>query len=213
MFDVIMALNNHAADLLRFQLLIHHRAFRQLAWRVRHFSTHWGKLPFDILSENLDSGLEKKTLQFKNQDTPFHRLIQSYVSPDQHIRSTASNNGPIYSVSAKNALSWIRALKHLWLRLQSYVLVEISEQGKMTELRVKDEAPTTKTFNDIITMMFVLEALQPVFKHLASSRQAAHGLAKAGELPSIFPMWLRSFLPRVSKKEEVRSRQQCFQTE
>lgn len=188
MFDVIMALNNHAADLLRFQLLIHHRAFRQLGWRVRHFSTHWGKLPFDILSENLDSGLKKKTLQFKNQDTAFHNLIQSYVSPDQDIPSTTSNSGPIYSVSAENAPRWIRALKHLWLRLQSYLLDESSEEGKITELRVKSEAPTTKTLNDIITMMFVLEALQPAFRHLASSRRAAHGLAKAGELPSVFPM-------------------------
>lgn len=188
MFDVIMALNNHAVDLLRFQLLIHHRAFQQIGWRVRQFSTHWGRLTFDILSENLDPKLKKKTLQFNNDDSEFHNLIQSYVSPDPNIPS-APNRGPSYSVDAENASSWIKALKHLWLRLQSYVLVEIAEEGKTTEFRVATEAPTTKTVNNIITMMFVLEALLPVFKHLASSRCAAQALVNAGE-------WLSSFSHR-----------------
>lgn len=190
MFDVIMALNNHAVDLLRFQLLIHHRAFQQIGWRVRQFSTHWGELPFDILSENLDPKLKKKTLQFNNGDSEFHNLIQSYVSPDPNIPSSAPNRGPSYSVDAENASRWIKALKHLWLRLQSYVLVEIAAEGKTTELRVANEAPTTKTVNNIITMMFVLEALLPVFKHLVSSRRAAQGLVNAGERRSSFsPRW------------------------
>lgn len=123
---------------------------------------------------------------FQNRDPEFHKLIQTYVTPEPDAHSSGSYSGLVYSVSAANAPCWIRALKELWLRLQSYLLVDISEEGKSTEFMVKNEAPTTQTVNDIITMMFVLEALLPVFKHLASSRLAAYGLAKAGALPISF---------------------------
>lgn len=181
LFDVIMALNNQTVDLLRFQLFIHHRAFRKLGWRVHEFSTHWGKSPFDILSENPDAELKRKKIEFKYRDLEFHNLIQSYVSAEPDMHSTAgSRAGPVYSICVANAPRWIRALKQLWLRLQSCLLTETFEDGRITEFLVKSESPSHHVVNDIVTIIFVLEALSPVFKHIVSSRRAADALAKAG---------------------------------
>lgn len=176
LFDVIVALNTQTVDLLRFQLFVHHRAFQKLGERVRNFSTLWDQSPFDILSDNPDTELKKKKFTFKHRDSEFHTLIQSYVSAEPNMCSTVgSNSVPIYSVGVTNAPQWIRALKQLWLRLQACLL-----DGSTTELQVKNESPSTHVVNDIITILFVLEALTPAFKHIVSSRRAAHALANAG---------------------------------
>lgn len=183
---MIVALNSkNPADLPRFQLFVHHRAYRKLGQRVLKFSTHWGRLPFDILAEHIDTRLKQKTFQFKYQDLEFHNLIQSYVSPETDISCTSViNSRPVYVVNAMNASQWIEALKELWLRLQSYLLVESSDEGK--SLMVNMDSPTTRIINDIVTVMFVLEALMPMFEYLLSAQGVSQVFARAGELDNSF---------------------------
>lgn len=179
LFDVIIALNDSTIDLLRFQLFIHHRAFYKLGHEVREFSTHWGKLPFDILSDHIDTQMERKTFRFNFEDPTFHRLIQSYVNAEPHKHFISDKNlGPVYTVSGRNARLWIKALRELWLRLQSYLSLE-------DPLMVR-EYYSSPAINDIITTMFVLEALMPVFKHLVSTRKAVRALSQAGRVDSPF---------------------------
>lgn len=127
--------------------------------------------------------MEKKTFQFQFRNAEFHSVIQSYVSAEPHMPSGSDTNlGPVYTVSGRNALHWLRALKELWRRLESCLSTETSQAMKMTELMVKDTFSSIQTISDITTTMFVLEALMPVLKHIVSSRAAARALAQAGKL-------------------------------
>jgi len=65
---------------MEFQLFIHHRAYRKLAWRLLQFSTHWGKLPFELLSEHLPS-LPEKLFPITLPDY-FHEEIAAFVKPE-----------------------------------------------------------------------------------------------------------------------------------
>lgn len=183
LFNVITALDcDDPLDLIRFELFIHYRAFQKLGKRVLELRTHWGQSPFDILANNLDTELTPKTFQFQYHDEEFHSLIQSYVSPDPALSS--SSGRPAYSVNADNALKWIMALQDLWVQLQSYCLVEMSE-GEITRMVVREGSPNIETVDNIVAVIFFFEGLMPVLRHLLSAQGATQALAEAGELESL----------------------------
>lgn len=101
------------------------------------------------------------------------------MSPETDTSTPVIKSRPVYSVNPKNAHQWIGALKELWLRLQRCLLVESSEEG--SPLMVNMESPTTQMVNDIVTLMFVLEAFMPMFEYLLSAQGVAHALAQSGE--------------------------------
>lgn len=127
--NVVFALNpDDVHDLLRFQRLIHHRAFRKLAWRVLYFSTHWGYLPFHILGNHLGKDLPPKIVLFKSRDPEFHSTIQSYVGDGtcKHVHSMddlgiSSEAEHAYCVNAENASEWLLAFTTLWNKLEGYL--------------------------------------------------------------------------------------------
>lgn len=72
--------------------------------------------------------------------------------------------------------------------MQSYLLVEKSEEGNTARLMVRQDSPNTQTVDNIIAIMFFFKALTPVLKHLLSAKGAAQALADAGELLSLSPL-------------------------
>ncbi|KAE9394508.1 hypothetical protein BT96DRAFT_998416 [Gymnopus androsaceus JB14] len=69
------------------------------------FSTHWGKLPFDIISKCLaKSELESKDFTFKEV---FNNAIQMHM-PSR--ASSETNSKPVYCVNSDNALQWLNVV-------------------------------------------------------------------------------------------------------
>ncbi|KAE9384597.1 hypothetical protein BT96DRAFT_1007911 [Gymnopus androsaceus JB14] len=166
LFDVIASLrrpesSDQSSDLLPFQLFIHHRAYRKLGWRVLLFSTHWGKSPFDIISDCLpDPNLKSESFQFPGGSSPFHDTLARYVPPE------STQSGDVYLVNSNNAARWLALFKSAWAKLQSHLLVKESD-GKNPKVR------------RIVAIMVTLERLIDVFKHLLSANGVAQALAKA----------------------------------
>lgn len=176
LFDVIASLDpKDPLDLACFQRFIHHRAFRKLGWRVHAFLTHWGVLPFDILSKHLDPSLPSKTFDFPFTSPHFHAYLEHYVKPGAGMYSH-ENGKYTYLVDAGNALQWLHGLKAVWSGLQDSLL--INDNSKWC---VKAESPGPRTVNSIVSRIFVLEALMPIFEHLLSAESAATALHNAGE--------------------------------
>lgn len=91
--NIIVALDyTNPSDLSNFQLLIHQRAYRKLASRVSEFSTHWGRLPFDILSDHVDPKLPPKTFTFNSQR-------KGFAYPDFHYSGVWKPSEPEIRVS------------------------------------------------------------------------------------------------------------------
>lgn len=158
-------------DLVRFQLMIHYRAYRKLSWRVHEFLTHWGSLPFDILLDHLDSHLPSKRFDLPEVDSHFHQSVQRYVeiTQDMYVAPNA------YLVHANNAEAWIVGLKKLWSGIQDSLLVKSNDKW-----HVRRESPSPKKVKDIVLRLFVLETLMPMFEHLLSAHDVPGVLRKAG---------------------------------
>lgn len=195
MLDVISSLDPSCIDdLFSFQLFVHYRAFRKLAWRVLEFSRHWGQVPFEILFDHLDKDLASENFTFKYQDPIFHHTIQSYLAQatedDVHTSSSPSSN-PVYCVDAENAPQWVNALIGLWNRLE-VCLLNITTTAGTDKKTARMTSPNAKTVEQIVTLMYMFEALLPVFKHLLSAKGVAGALEAAGKLQS--PSRLFSFV-------------------
>jgi len=176
LFDVIASLQS--SDLAKFQFFIHHRAYRKLGWRVQLFSTHWGKSPFDIISDQLpDANLTPESFQLKGEHSSVHDAINRYVKP---VSKTELES--VYLVNSDNASSWLALFKSAWAILQSHLFAKDSE-GKTTG-RVRTDSPSTASVQAIVAMMLVLERLMDVFIHLLSAHGVGQALANAGKLES-----------------------------
>lgn len=178
LFDVVVALNRKdPLDLVRFQLFIHHRAFCKLGWRVQEFLTHWGVLPFDLLIQHPDPSLPSETFDFAFVGPHFHECIHRYLKPgpEMYIYSTTKQR-QLYWVHSGNALLWLAGLKEVWSGLQGSLLVQHKSKWK-----VRDDSPSPQIIYDIVTRLFIFEALLPIFVHLFSTESAARALHNAGE--------------------------------
>jgi len=179
-FDVIDSLKEGCAnDLARFQVFIHHRAYRKLGWRVLDFSTHWGKSPFAIISDCLaHPGLESKDFTI-NRLSPVHELIQGSIPPQP---SSETNSDLVYRIDSDNALKWLEVLTALWELLRQRLIVH-QPQGKA---QVRKESPSV---HDVVGIVFYLSGIQatmPVFQHLLSAPGVVRALAEAGKLNRSF---------------------------
>lgn len=183
LFDVIASLrrpesSDQSSDLLPFQFFIHHRAYRKLGWRVLLFSTHWGKSPFDIISDCLpDPNLKSESFRFPGGSSPFHDTLARYVPPE------STESGDVYLVNSNNAARWLALFKSAWAKLQSHLLVKESD-GKNPKVRT--DSPSAESVRRIVAIMVTLERLIDVFKHLLSANGVAQALAKAGKLESLY---------------------------
>ena len=181
LFNVITSLRHgDASDLRHFQYFIHHRAYRKLGWRVLEFSTHWGKSPFDIISDHLaDPDLKPASFQFPRRSSIFHETIGEYVTP-----KSMTEQEPDYPLNSDNAPQWLELLQSAWTALQSELLVENSK--RKNDMMVRTDSPSTKSVHNIAKMMLILEDLLDVLIHLLSADGAAQALASAGKLESSF---------------------------
>lgn len=175
LFDVIFALGVEADNLLDFDLFIHHRAYRKLGCRVLEFFTHWGKSPFHILSENLDNTLESQRFEINGVDQEI--IIQSLkIQPTMR-----TDLGVVYEIDGGNASQWLAKIEQFWLQLHKILLYSKNEK-----LLVKKESPLPSMVEEIVSIMMILKALVPIFKHISSPSSVAQALAKAGELRMLF---------------------------
>ncbi|KAE9394522.1 hypothetical protein BT96DRAFT_998434 [Gymnopus androsaceus JB14] len=157
----------NSKDLKNFQHFIHHRAYRKLGWRVLDFSTHWGKLPFDIISKCLaKSELESKDFTFKEV---FNNAIQMHM-PSR--ASSETNSKPVYCLNSDNALQWLNVVYTLWETLQKKLLGE--GKPKLREIKT----PTPEAVCEIVYALMGLEAMMPVLKHLLSAEGVVGALAE-----------------------------------
>ena len=181
LFDVVTSLRHgDASDLLLFQHFISHRAYRKLGWRVLEFSTHWGKSPFDIISDHLvDLNSEPASFQFPCQSSLFHQMIRHFVTP-----KSMTEQEPDYPLNSDNAPQWLELFQSAWNILQSELLVENSK-GK-NDMTVRTDSPSTKSVQNIVVMTLILEDLLDVLIHLLSADGAAQALASAGKLESSY---------------------------
>lgn len=185
LFNVISSLDSQRPQqLMNFNLFIHHRAFRKLGWRVREFSSHWGDSPLQILSAHLRLDFEPRKFQFPHlQGAEFETLIENY-----RIKVTGRSSPAEYCVNPENAPEWIATLKSVWGILEDKLLI-IDRELKSPVTKntpVRTTSPDAETVEIIVSIMFSLEALMPVFKHLLTVGGAAQPLADAGELNSVF---------------------------
>ncbi|KAE9387914.1 hypothetical protein BT96DRAFT_947996 [Gymnopus androsaceus JB14] len=188
LFDVIVALDNMVpSNISCFQDFIHHCAFRKLGCQVLEFCTHWGELPFKILSKFLH-GLEPKTIPVSAQKQ-FQTLIKvSYkLEPEPEMLSTSKTTSTsehesvrMYCVNSDNASTWLLALEMYWSALQREAL---DNEGKKP--RARTTSPGATWIPIIMPAIMLLDALMPVLEHLLSAPGAAHALAKA-ELEQYF---------------------------
>lgn len=192
LFDVIAILDpQETQQLLHFNLFIHHRAYRKLGWRVQEFVTHWDKSPFDFISAHLGPELEPMELPIVSRNALFGNLIDNYCKvPDKHCAS-ATVSRDVYYVNAENASDWVGTLKYLWGQLEDSLLEILPEPDTSVENtkkppRVTKSTPVRRTSPDsstvitIVSTMFSLEALMPVFMHLLTAEGVAQALADAG---------------------------------
>lgn len=181
LLNVIHALRgDHLSDLSSFQLFVHHRAYRKLAWRVMIFRRRWGGLPFNILSEHLDPNLTLKNIELAYKSPDLHSFIQQYVTEVLPISSVPETRvGYTYQVDATNAPQWLHALTDLWQGLEDILLTE--------DFAVKQESPCPQQVNIIVTTLFLLESFMPVLVHLLSSEMSAKALGDAGEFHGPLP--------------------------
>lgn len=82
----------------------------------------------------------------------------------------------IYMVDAGNTLQWIHGLKAVWSGLQNLLLIKHNSKW-----RVRANSPGPRTVKAIVTRIFVLEALMPIFENLLSAERVAPALQNAGE--------------------------------
>lgn len=175
--DIIFALNDDSNNLLDFELFIHHRAYRKLAWRVLEFSTHWGEPPFDILVKHLDPNLQPKHFTL---NTTAQAVIQSFTIPP----TSQSDLGLVYTVNVNNTSTWVRNLKGFWDRLEGHLLVDNPKKAKKM---IREDSPKPQAVEDIVSVITLLESTMHIFSYLLSGDDAARALAHAGELNSLFP--------------------------
>jgi len=176
LFDVIASLKS--SDLYKFQLFVHHRAYRKLGWRVQFFSTHWGTSPFDIISNHLpDPDLTSESFRLQGVHSRAHAAINRYVEP---VSETELES--VYLVNSDNASSWLKLFKSVWAQLQSHLFAKDSD-GKTTGT-VRKDSPSRQSVEAIVAMVALLERLMDVFIHLLSAHGVGQALAKAGKLDS-----------------------------
>lgn len=173
LLDIIVALDPGSDNLLEFDLYMHHVAFRKLGWRVLEFLTHWGKSPFDILSENLDPKLKTKIFEIKGSK----EVIRKNIEIDALSSTT---KGLRYSVNGQNASKWVKTLNGLWCRLANHLLVDKSGTRK----KVRKDSLTPAAVEEVVVIIAHLESTLPILKHILSCKQVPRALADAGELNS-----------------------------
>lgn len=206
LLDIISILHPQETHQLQdFTFFIHHRAYRKLAWRVQEFSSHWGQSPFNILSAHLGPGVHSMDFSITYRDQLFQELIRNFCKGSGTFSSSETGiSRDVYCVNAENALEWVATLKYIWGQLEDSLLKIPAEPFTPTVAvgntntavkntiaaekppRVKKNTPIRKTSPDpftvitIVSAMFSLEALTPVFLHLLTAEGIPQALANAG---------------------------------
>ncbi|KAJ3791671.1 hypothetical protein GGU11DRAFT_761410 [Lentinula aff. detonsa] len=97
------------------QHFIHRRAFRKLGSWVLLFSTHWDRVPFDVLAENIsiissDPDLSK---MFELTLPPAaHETVEVFVQATANVAGSKSRY--TYDLNTVNLARWTALFRYLW---------------------------------------------------------------------------------------------------
>ncbi|KAJ3787511.1 hypothetical protein GGU10DRAFT_373864 [Lentinula aff. detonsa] len=147
------------------QHFIHRRAFRKLGSQVLLFSTHWDRVPFDILAENIP---------LISSDPHLSRTFELTLPPAAHetvelsvhaaAKVAGSKLGYIYNLNPANLARWAALFQYLWDEIELCLL----EKNSKDKWRVRSKMPEHEVFPVMVLHIQVLHCLKTVIKHLFS---------------------------------------------
>jgi len=199
LFDVIVSLEaKNPMHQARFQYFVHRRAYRKLGARILDFSTHLGKLPFDIFPTEFPGlGATDVTL---HAGSKHHAGIAQYVKPfsppleESKEPKNPANTKPKtletgtdwtqlrYPVNAETAPKWVHLLRFWW----SILCDQFLDKAHKT---VTPSPPTAEATRLAVAMISGLQALKPVLKILLSYPGISLTLQDLGKFPDLFRSW------------------------
>ncbi|KAJ3980666.1 hypothetical protein F5890DRAFT_1540243 [Lentinula detonsa] len=192
-FDIINHLQSHhqVADLEKFLLWTHRRAFRKLGSWVKEFSERWGNTsPFVIMEDCLDAILEcspRWTHCFDiSLESIEYEVVKVFVDEDQLTNMEPGRYK--YRVDSSNIQKWIALFKYLLEHLEMALLHSAAKPHVAIAQRKLPSTPPNEISTQIVTLRVAcLHALRRVFRHLFSLPvpKFHQALAEAGMLLSI----------------------------
>lgn len=159
---------------MKFQLFIHRRSSRKIAWRLKAFLEGWGsKSPISLLKENL-SGKEVDSRSFPSIEIDPSNLIWMKLPRFKQASSRSvkwtclfskSGSQSYYLVDRTNLVEWITFLEIVVQQLTD-VLVE-QRDGSMS-WTPKEDILNEQELTWLVFSLLLLWDLRPIVKHLFS---------------------------------------------
>ncbi|KAJ3738480.1 hypothetical protein DFH05DRAFT_1517335 [Lentinula detonsa] len=150
------------------QHFIHRRAFRKLGSRVLLFSTHWDRVPFDVLAKNIsiissDPDLSK-TFELTLPPTAAHKTVEKFVKATANVAGSKSRY--TYDLNTVNLARWTALFRYLW----DEIALRLLQKNSKDQWRVRSKTPEHEVFPVIVLHIRILHSLKTVIKHLFSLR-------------------------------------------
>ncbi|KAJ3745403.1 hypothetical protein DFH05DRAFT_1487823 [Lentinula detonsa] len=172
-FDILSYLSSISGSeekrklLAPLQRFIHRRAFRKLGSRVLLFSTHWDRVPFDVLAKNIsiissDPDLSK-TFEL-TLPSAAHETVEVFVQATANV--AGSKLRYTYDLNTVNLARWAALFRYLWYEIELCLL----EKNSKDQWRVRLKTPEKEVFPVMVLHIQILHCLKTVIKHLFSLR-------------------------------------------
>ncbi|KAJ3738406.1 hypothetical protein DFH05DRAFT_1517555, partial [Lentinula detonsa] len=156
----------HVFDILSYlSTFIHRRAFRKLGSRVLLFSTHWDRVPFDVLAKNIsiissDPDLSK-TFELTLPPAA-HETVEKFVKATANVAGSKSRY--TYDLNTVNLARWTALFRYLW----DEIALRLLQKNSKDQWRVRSKTPEHEVFPVIVLHIQILHCLKTVIKHLFS---------------------------------------------
>ncbi|KIK70222.1 hypothetical protein GYMLUDRAFT_255390 [Collybiopsis luxurians FD-317 M1] len=180
------AQEHNRTDLIQFQFLVLYRAFRMLGKRVLDFSSHWEKLPFELMKTYADDISENpaltKTFVLFLYKAQYSFLSKFKLEGEKLTDGTDGESDWLcrykYTVNASTLALWGDYFIGLWDALKEELLVsECSPESTSPESQSRDTPktmqpapPDPEKIPKVYHLLRTLFVTRPVWKHILSMR-------------------------------------------
>ncbi|KAJ3732072.1 hypothetical protein DFJ43DRAFT_1154791 [Lentinula guzmanii] len=185
-FDILSYLSSISGSeekgklLAPLQHFIHRRAFRKLGSRVLLFSTHWDRMPFGVLAENIS---------YISSDPDLSKTFELTLPPAAHetvevfVQATANVAGSklryTYDLNTVNLARWTALFRYLWDEIELCLL----EKNSKDQWRVRFSTVSIET---VIKHLFSLRSSEFIIREAEAGTMEARTRAKQDHLLKSF---------------------------
>lgn len=163
-------------DLTNLIFFMHRRAFRKLGLWVKAFVEHWGRSPFRIVEDCIESILKLPGYELAHSfrirlDDPQYKLVRTFIE-DEVV--TSGEYLYSYTVNESNIQQWVALFNHLWDLLGGELLETVSSyldfESAPTIRKVKSKPPTKASTERITLAISCLHSLRHISEHIVHLR-------------------------------------------